>query len=238
MLTERQEKILHSTVAEYVQSALPVSSQALLSRYGFSLSSAMVRSELNALEQKGYLAKPHVSAGRIPTDKGYRFFVDEVLSHSSSLDEQNTAALPTQEEPEHKARSFLESLQALCRNLAEASLSLTVVYVPEKSLFWKEGWDMVLRAPEFRTHEHIGSFSQFLVDVERGIRGFHSPKLLEIYIGKENPFSKEKDFSIIISAYSFSRRQKGWMALVGPKRMPYQRNIRLVRWAARSMGRA
>jgi heat-inducible transcriptional repressor len=64
--------------------------------------------------------------------------------------------------------------------------------------------------------------------VEEGIQKFRSQKDMEIYIGKENPFSKEQDFSIMISEYSFEDQEQGFMALVGPKRMAYQKNIGLL----------
>lgn len=224
-LTARQKDILQKAVFEYIEQAQPVSSQHLEERYDFGVSSATIRNELVALSENGYLAQPHTSSGRVPTDKGYRFFVDEVLAQDSLAGEKEIAEY---QELEQKIRGYVEFVQETGRSLAEASSSLAVVYFPQKSLLWKEGWEEVLRAPEFETREPIENFMKFLVDVEKGIREFHSENVLEIYIGKENPFSKEKDFSIMISAYSFPKRQTGIMALMGPKRMAYDKNIGLL----------
>jgi heat-inducible transcriptional repressor len=84
-LDARKAAILNAVVTEYVGSAQPVGSQHVVDAPGVSVSSATVRSDMAALERDGYLVQPHTSAGRIPTDKGYRFFVDH-LSGTSSLD--------------------------------------------------------------------------------------------------------------------------------------------------------
>src|SRR6201993_258650 len=75
----RKQAILRAVVQEFTTSAVPVGSQALQSRYFVNLSSATIRSELADLAEAGYLAQPHTSAGRIPTDSGYRYFVDFLM---------------------------------------------------------------------------------------------------------------------------------------------------------------
>src|SRR5664280_2112745 len=77
-LDARKAAILNAVVSEYIGSAQPVGSQHVVDAPGVSVSSATVRSDMAALERDGYLAQPHTSAGRIPTDKGYRFFVDQL----------------------------------------------------------------------------------------------------------------------------------------------------------------
>ena len=78
-LTERQDRILALVVQEYVEKAQPVGSESLLHRRGLSVSSATIRNELVVLEENGFLTHPHTSAGRIPTEKGYRYFVESLM---------------------------------------------------------------------------------------------------------------------------------------------------------------
>ena len=78
MLDDRKAAILRAVVEEYIQTAQPVGSGAVSRIPELSVSSATVRNEMGVLEREGYLAQPHTSAGRIPTDKGYRFFVDSI----------------------------------------------------------------------------------------------------------------------------------------------------------------
>lgn len=82
MLNERRRSVLSALVDEYVSSVQPVGSKVLVQRYGLGCSPATVRSELAALEETGYVFQPHVSAGRIPTDTGYRAYVDDVVGQS------------------------------------------------------------------------------------------------------------------------------------------------------------
>jgi heat-inducible transcriptional repressor len=77
-LDVRKSAILNAVVTEYIGSAQPVGSQHVMDAPGVSVSSATIRADMAALERDGYLAQPHTSAGRIPTDKGYRFFVDHL----------------------------------------------------------------------------------------------------------------------------------------------------------------
>ena len=98
MLSGRRQLILRALIEEYIACAMPVGSRALVERYNLGVSSATVRNELSSLEEMGYLAQPHTSAGRIPTDFGYRAFVDDLLSHEdftaddSLFDELRSAA--------------------------------------------------------------------------------------------------------------------------------------------------
>ncbi len=88
MLDNRKKKILQAVIDEYINTAEPVSSGTLVSKYGLDYSSATVRNELAELESKGYLDKTHTSSGRIPSEKGYRFYVDELMKDDDiSLEE-------------------------------------------------------------------------------------------------------------------------------------------------------
>jgi heat-inducible transcriptional repressor len=78
MLDERKAAILRAVVEEYIDTAQPVGSAHVVRSSGVQVSSATVRNDMATLEQEGYLRQPHTSAGRIPTEKGYRFFVDNL----------------------------------------------------------------------------------------------------------------------------------------------------------------
>ena len=80
MLNERRRRVLQALVEEYIDSAQPVGSKTLVDRYELGCSPATVRNELSILEETGFVFQPHVSAGRIPTDTGYRTFVDDLLA--------------------------------------------------------------------------------------------------------------------------------------------------------------
>ena len=88
MLDDRKKKVLQAIVEEYINTAEPVSSNALTNNYGLNYSSATIRNEMADLEKKGYLDKTHTSSGRIPSEKGYRYYVDELMKDDDiSLEE-------------------------------------------------------------------------------------------------------------------------------------------------------
>ncbi len=87
-LDDRKAKILRAIVEEYVTTAQPVASKTVVARQGLNVSAATVRNDMGLLERDGYIAQPHTSAGRVPTDRGYRYFVDHAVPPSSLPDPQ------------------------------------------------------------------------------------------------------------------------------------------------------
>src|SRR2546430_69875 len=83
MLSERRESLLNLIVDEYVETAMPVGSQYIVRKHGMAVSSATVRLEMARLEDEGYISQPHTSAGRIPSDKGYRYYVESLMSEET-----------------------------------------------------------------------------------------------------------------------------------------------------------
>ncbi len=115
MLDERKTAILRAVVQEYISTAQPVGSGHVAAAPGVRVSPATVRNEMAVLEQEGFLAQPHTSAGRVPTDKGYRFFVDH-LAHPGRLDAARA----------HEVRAFFDSAHgALEQMLHETSRLLS-----------------------------------------------------------------------------------------------------------------
>jgi heat-inducible transcriptional repressor len=88
-LSDRQRAVLGLVVREYIDSAAPVSSKTVVGQYGLGVSSATIRNEMAFLEDRGFLTHPHTSAGRVPTEGGYRFFVEHLMGEArlSSEDE-------------------------------------------------------------------------------------------------------------------------------------------------------
>ena len=84
VLSERTEQILHHLVTDYIATASPVGSGALTEQHDLNVSSATVRNEMVKLEEDGFIHRPHTSAGGVPSDKGYRFFVERIPSQRSS----------------------------------------------------------------------------------------------------------------------------------------------------------
>ncbi|HEY76021.1 MAG TPA: heat-inducible transcription repressor HrcA [Thermoflexia bacterium] len=125
--TPRQQMILSLVVREYVRTATPVGSRTLVERYGLEISPATVRNELARLEAMGYLTHPHTSAGRMPTDQGYRYFVERLLRESElPLAERRTIAHQFQQ-----VRQDVEEWMPLAASvLARTTRSAALVTAP------------------------------------------------------------------------------------------------------------
>jgi len=225
-ITERQKLILDRVVKEYIDSALPISSQLLEKKYDFGISPPMIRIEMQRLTEKGYLYQPYTSAGRIPTDKGYRFFVND-LSEEDLLNFDKRFYNEIHQ-IEKEFEDSLKFIQILTKRMAEITSNLVVSYLDREGIVFKEGWEEVSREPEFKDSNYFSKFIDMMEDWEENIEDIEILSELKIYIGKENPLPKAKEFSTIISPCSFTQDQKGVLAILGPKRMAYDKNISLI----------
>ncbi len=227
-LTERQKNILEIVIREYIEGAAPISSSFIEEEYRLGVSPATIRSELYNLAEEGYLYQPHTSSGRVPTDMGYRFFVN--LLTEKEIKRLEKKIIMEVRKMQREVDSRFQFMQDFTRFLAHTSSSLTLSYFPRESILLKEGWAEVFRDPEFDDAEKVRDFMGMVGDFEENIDSFldvGKNSCIRVYIGGEAPFSRRKDFSVVISPCKILKR-KGILAIMGPKRMAYDRNIQLV----------
>ncbi len=224
-LTERQEKVLKSVVEEFVRFAEPVSSSLLKKKHRFDISPATIRNEMNNLTKEGYLKQPHTSAGRIPTDKSYRFFVDKLFKEKIK---EEIEILNDYKKLKKRIEDNHRFIQVLIKNLAHLSSALTLCYFEEERFFLKEGWNEIFRSPEFKDFKYSSQFIDMVESLEENLLRFPQKEKFQVYIGEEIPFIKNSEFSLIISECDFPEVHKGFLIMLGPKRMSYQKNISLL----------
>jgi len=225
MITERQVKILNRIVKDYIGLAQPISSEFLEKKHDFGICPATIRIEMQKLTDKGFIHQLHTSAGRVPTDKGYRFFVDNLLK--SEIPEFEDV-FEIEDIFQGARKDIFKLASRLTKFLAEESSNFTILNLLERDFFWKEGWEEILREPEFEEKDLISNFTELLESFEENIENLKINSGIKIYIGKENPFSKTKDFSIISSRCHLPDGEEGIISLLGPKRMAYDKNISLI----------
>lgn len=233
-ITERQEKILNKVIQEYINSVQPISSQLLERKGSFRISPATLRIEMQKLTDKGYLQQPHTSAGRIPTDKGYRFFVDNLLQDDAS-DSKIDSFFEEINEIEKEIKNSLQFARILTKRVAELTSNLAISYLPDEDIILKEGWGEVFKEPEFEDPKYLLHFVEMVDNYEKDIEeSFKNYPDFNIYIGKENPISKTRDFTLIFLRCHFPN-EEGIVTILGPKRMPYQKNINLINSLVKSL---
>ncbi len=224
MISQRQKSVLDAVIKEYINCACPISSKVLEKEHGFDVCPATIRNDMAKLTDLGYLFQPHTSAGRVPTDKAYRFYVDNLLEQEV-LELKDIFGI---EAILHEEQDILKLASNLLKSLAQTSSSLAVIHLSDKDFIWKEGWGDLLKEPEFREKDFVDSFTSFLKGFENNIKDLEMNSELKVFIGKENPISKANDFSVISSKCYFPDKEEAMLALLGPKRMDYNRNISLI----------
>ena len=125
MLSDRRQRVLAALIEEYVARAIPVGSRTLTERYGLGVSPATIRNELSMLEDEGYISQPHTSAGRVPTDYGYRTFVDNLIETGAIAEDESTKQAI--EELRRSAKQLDDLLERTSAQLAQLTECLTIV---------------------------------------------------------------------------------------------------------------
>ncbi len=235
MLTKRQSAILGAIVKEYVDSAVPVGSKVLVEKYNFDLSSATMRNEMSELEDLGYLLTPHTSAGRVPTDKGYRYFVDSLMNYT------NLARLEQQkmEKQLAKMRQDLDSLWESTADLLAQMTDSVAITSGEPSKAFTTGISKILKQPEFSSVERACEMAEMFEELSRHIEELepaNSGNEVQVYIGNEHSLTKKLDCAIVFSDFKLKSGKKGRIAILGPARMKYGKNISIVSFLSKLLG--
>lgn len=231
-MTERQENILRAIVEEYAEVASPVGSQ-LLAKI-FNVSSATIRSEMAELERQGFIKQPHTSAGRIPTDKGYRHYVNQTselegLQPSNRAERALSARIGEGSVPERTIRNTVDTLVELTQNLGVATIG--------KQLYMS-GLSNLFGQPEFMHPGQVQEVARLLDNLEPWLREAAPNKPLSVYIGKENPIGRNSGCSLIISKFRSPYSDKSFIGVLGPTRQSYKEVMGLVENAGQMLERA
>ena len=227
-ITERQEEILNRIVKDYINLAEPISSEFLEKKYNLGISPATIRNEMQRLTETGFLNQPHTSAGRIPTAKGYRFVVDKLFEEGFS-DFSDKRLIKEFERIEKEFDDYFKFSQEITKVLASFSSDLALTYLLGEDLVWREGWDDVFLEPEFKSSNYLKNFLDIIYKFEENIDKFElENSKITVFIGGENPIKNAKDFSLLVCQSKFPKDKRGTLALLGPKRMPYKKNISLL----------
>lgn len=224
-LTDRQEKILASIVEQYAEVASPVGSVTLAKL--FNVSSATIRNEMAVLEQAGLITQPHTSAGRIPTDKGYRHYVNSLSGQNEAVSPQvnrNARAIDVRirsaGEDEQTIRSAVKSLVEITHNVGLATIG--------NSLYVR-GFGNLFAQPEFGQTEAVQQVARLIDNLEPWLREAAPNDPLSVFIGRENPIGKSSRSTLVISRFRSPYSDRSYIGVLGPTRQNYRNVMELVR---------
>jgi heat-inducible transcriptional repressor len=223
-MTERQQQILAAIIEQYAEVASPVGSVTLAKLFG--VSSATIRAEMVRLEEAGLIAQPHTSAGRVPTDKGYRFYVNQISGvDTPQVQDRGTRALEarvatTSNRADWAIRSAVDSLVELTHNLGLATIG---------DQLYMSGMSNLFGNPEFARGQQVRQVAALLDNLEPWLREAAPNEPLNVYIGSENPIGKASGCSLIISRFRSPFSDHSYIGVLGPTRQSYARVMNLVR---------
>lgn len=228
-MTDRQAKLLATIIEQYAEVASPVGSITLAKL--FNVSSATIRAEMAKLEELGFIAQPHTSAGRIPTDKGYRFYVNQLNEireaeiDQPKLIDRSTRAIDARvatyaDRTDRAIRSAVDSLVEITHNLGIATIG---------DQLYMAGMGNLFSQPEFASSRHVQQVARLLDNLEPWLREAVPNEPLNVYIGAENPIGKSSEVSLIISRFRSPYSDRSYIGVLGPTRQDYAKVMRLVR---------
>jgi len=218
-LDERKKRILQAIVNDYVKFAEPIASKIIADKYDLDLSSATIRNEMAELEELGLIEKTHTSSGRVPSDLGYRYYVDSLMDYYDVTNEELT-----------NLAEYLEGCGKMLTDISKMLSGLThyTTISMDKNDMVLYGRNNVFDYPEFRDIERLKKF-MYLMEEEDRIREIvdsYTNTDITIRIGEENNFDEVKDYSVV----TFNYKDEGTIAIIGPKRMDYSRVVSYIRY--------
>lgn len=226
----RKQKLLNYIVDQYIHKADPIGSREVAVSGLFDVSPATIRNEMNDLEREGYLAQPHTSAGRVPTTKGYRFYVDHIL--------QKNVEMAREQEMLRRRVSALEKqfdqvIRATAKALAEASNEAVISAAEDEA--YAAGISNLLKKPEFSGSNRAYEIAELFDNPEQYVERLpHSEGTdrakIQVYVGDESRTGKKLNCSFVVSEFRTPSGEQHYFALLGPTRMNYKNNIRLMRY--------
>jgi heat-inducible transcriptional repressor len=230
-MSERQQLILSAIIEQYAEVASPVGSNLLAKLFG--VSSATVRADMVELERQGYIFQPHTSAGRIPTDKGYRYYVNNSTGNvdNSSRDRRAQRALSARVGggglPEQTIRNAVDTLVELTHNLGLATIGQQMYMSGLSNLFGQ---------PEFaQKNSEVQQVARLLDNLEPWLMEAAPNEPLSVYIGAENPIGRNAGCTLIISRFRSPYSDKSYVGVLGPTRQSYKDVIALVERTGRTL---
>jgi heat-inducible transcriptional repressor len=227
-MTERQIQILAAIIEQHAEIAAPVGSVMLAKLFG--VSSATIRSEMVRLEEMGLIEQPHTSAGRIPTDAGYRFYVNS-LNEQHANDTQpllldRSARAIEARVSNHTGRAD-QAIRSAVDSLVELTHNMGIATIGDE--LYMSGIGNLFSQPEFLQANHTQNVARLLDNLEPWLREAAPNEPLNVFIGSENPIGKNSGATLIISRFRSPFSDHSYIGVIGPTRQSYDRVMRLVR---------
>ncbi len=229
-LSARQTQILKALIDEYIETAIPVGSEALEKKYNLGVSPATIRNEMFLLTKYGFLRQPHTSAGRVPSPKGMKFYIDQLMEERqlSLVDE-----VKAKEDVLRVRKDFEHMLEEAAHALSRTTGCLALITLESYDKVWHYGFANVFQNPEFADYETTSCLFIFLEEVKRIQELFFSRMTgrtpIEVVFGEELGWQGFSPLGIVGTRFPLGRYNVG-IGVIGPIRLQYARVIPAIRF--------
>lgn len=228
-ISDRQKELLNSIIEEYIETAEPVGSEAIVNKYKLGVSPATIRNEMAALIEAGFLKQPHTSAGRVPTPMGLKLYIKDLMKERD---------VPVKDEVQIKENlwdyrfQFPRLLKFATHELAEKTGTLALA-VTEEGDVYHSGAANILDMPEFYD---IDLTKTVLTMLDRAdmINGIFNKAVgdepVHVLLGDELGFDYMEYAGTVFSPFGSGKKNAGVVGIIGPTRMKYYKVIPTVRY--------
>lgn len=217
-LKKQKEQILLDLIQEYIDTAHAVASNTLLKKRGYNLSSATIRNWMVEFEQIGFLRQPHISSGRVPTVKAYKFFVQNL-----TIFDENVKPSEPSELIDEDIKSF--NPEQVIKYLSNKTNAMAFAKISDDKTFYQSGLRLLLNEPEFSDIEMVKKLIDFTENFENKIDKLASQQHnINIVVGDKD----KMPFSIMLFEADFEKANNATIGIIGPLRMDYNYNLQVL----------
>ncbi len=221
--------MLKAIVQEYVRTAEPVGSNFIVQKYRFGVSPATIRNDMAELEEGGFIVAPHTSAGRVPTETGYRYYIQNFLSPKQTKVKQ----LEEFRQKAAKEDDREELLKSVAKFLAVNTGEAVIVGLTPRH-YYSTGFGALFAKPEFAEAAFMRDFSEIMDKLDEVMAALWGtvPDNIQILVGHESPFGDR--CGTIVTRFN-TGDESGILGVLGSLRMNYDRNYSLISYARKML---
>lgn len=222
---QRKDIVLGYVIEQYIRNLIPVGSAFLAKEYRLDWSSATIRNILAELEEEGYLTHPHTSAGRIPTQFGYRYYVDHLMHEIQLLEGEKDRIQKEYRQSVSELELLVEKTSQIVSEVTHYTSIISVDGWGNKIVY--RGVNYVVGSPEMQDIEKIKNLLKILEEKERLLNVLNRDlqHRIEIYIGQEIACKEIEGCSLAVCGYRKKNGPSGRIAVLGPTSMDYERVV-------------
>lgn len=231
-LTQRQIDILRTLIEEYIDTAEPVGSSNLEKKHNLGVSPATIRNEMAELVQAGYLKQPHTSAGRIPTSKGLKLYIKDLMKPEEISVAEEVILKEKIWDVRHQ---IYDLMRVATRALSEQTQTLSLA--TDGQNIYYAGTGHILSMPEFYDIDVTRNLLMLLDEFDYWDKFFSKiggEEPIHVILGSDLSEANESPYSFVFANIKFNKG-KGYIGVIGPKRLPYRKIVPTVTCCAKML---